>query len=100
MNGSESWDLEQVYDEKIAPLMTQIIAICKEHRIPVVASFAYARNADEDDTALCTTVLPFEGREVDSFVEAARAVYRRRSGIVALTITSGPAGDGKKGRGT
>lgn len=28
---------EQVYDEKIAPLMTQIIAICQEHKIAMLA---------------------------------------------------------------
>lgn len=35
------YNLESVYDEKISPLMTQIIAICKEHNMPMVASFAY-----------------------------------------------------------
>ena len=32
----EQWTKEDVYDEQIAPLMAQIIAICKEHRIPLV----------------------------------------------------------------
>lgn len=30
---------EQVYDEQIAPLMTQIIAVCKEHKVPMLAEF-------------------------------------------------------------
>ena len=33
------WDKEAIYDEKISPLMTQIIALCKQHGIPVVARF-------------------------------------------------------------
>lgn len=32
-------DKEEAYDSKINPLMARIIAICKEHKIPMVASF-------------------------------------------------------------
>jgi hypothetical protein len=46
-----------VYDEEIAPLMAQIIAICKEHRIPLVAQFNYAAT-DEDGPSFCTTIIP------------------------------------------
>lgn len=31
---------EQAYDSKIHPLMSQIIKICKKHKIAMVASFA------------------------------------------------------------
>lgn len=31
---------EQIYDERIAPLMAQILDICKAHKIAMVASFA------------------------------------------------------------
>src|SRR4051812_9804430 len=30
---------EAVYDERISPLMAQIIVICKKNKIPMVASF-------------------------------------------------------------
>lgn len=40
---------EKVYDEKIAPLMTQIITICDEHKMPYHCSFMF--RADE----LCTS---------------------------------------------
>jgi len=33
------YDKEQIYDEKISPLMTQIIQICKENDIKMVADF-------------------------------------------------------------
>ena len=36
----EHYNLESIYDEKISPLMRQIIDICKEHNMPMVASFA------------------------------------------------------------
>ena len=41
---------EKIYDEKIAPLMTQIIEICKEHKLPMFATFQY------DKYDFCTTV--------------------------------------------
>ncbi len=46
---------EQIYDEKIAPLMTQIIEVCRASGISMIASFAIA---NEDDPDLrCTTHL-------------------------------------------
>lgn len=50
----ENFDLEKVYDEKIAPLMTQIIAICKEHKMPFAAQFMYANDEDEGEQ-YCTS---------------------------------------------
>lgn len=35
---------EPVYDEKIAPLMQQIIDICSEHELPFFAVFEYNPN--------------------------------------------------------
>lgn len=46
---------EQVYDERIAPLMEQIIAICKEHKIAVLANFSTPNSQDEH--LVCTTAL-------------------------------------------
>ena len=45
-------DKEKVYDEQIAPLMKQIIDICKEHEIAHVCSFALS---DSETGLLCTT---------------------------------------------
>ncbi|WP_175810615.1 hypothetical protein [Burkholderia cepacia] len=47
---------EQIYDEKISPLMTQIIAICKEHGIPIVASF-FTPGDDDPELAVTTALL-------------------------------------------
>lgn len=44
---------EQVYDASIYPLMKQIIAICEEHNIAMVASFAVPNSTDPD--LMCTT---------------------------------------------
>lgn len=35
-------DQEHVYDARISPLVTQILAICRESGMPFVASFEYA----------------------------------------------------------
>ena len=47
---------EGAYDEHISPLMTQIIRLCKAHKINMAAQFALDVN-DEDSTMFCTTVL-------------------------------------------
>lgn len=39
---SQVKDNEKVYDEQIAPLVDQIIAICNENDLPFVADFEYA----------------------------------------------------------
>lgn len=46
---------EFVYDEQINPLMAKIIAICREHKIPMAATFEYAPGD------FCSTLLPFDG---------------------------------------
>ena len=44
---------EEIYDEQISPLMTQIIAICKENKIANVCSFSL----DLDEGLCCTTCM-------------------------------------------
>ena len=46
---------EQVYDEKISPLMAQIIKECHEHKISMVCTFSIPN--DEDPDLECTTAL-------------------------------------------
>lgn len=40
---------EEIYDEKIAQLMAEIIAICQQHKIAMLASFTIST---EDDPTL------------------------------------------------
>ena len=47
---------EQIYDDKISPLMAQIITICKIHKIPIVASF-FIPGADDPELAVTTALL-------------------------------------------
>ncbi len=80
---SEPWDEEKVYDEKISPLMTQIIALCKEHKIPMAATFQYC-DKPEEGPGYCTTILPM-GRAADRMNRVIGAM--RPEGPVALAIT-------------
>jgi hypothetical protein len=89
MIGGECWDEESAYDEKIAPLMKQIIAICKEHRIPLIASFQY-QTTDEHGDAYCTTTLPFDGRTGEKLTRAMSVMRVERPIVLAETITTDP----------
>ena len=46
---------EQIYDTKIEPLMTQIISICQDHKIAMLASFDIGH--PDDEGLRCTTAL-------------------------------------------
>ena len=46
---------EQIHDTKIGPLMDQIIAICEEHKIAMLASFALP--VDDNPGLGCITLL-------------------------------------------
>lgn len=88
---SNYYNLESVYDEQISPLMKQIIDICKEHNMPMVASFAY-ENSEEKGHGLCTTALTFEGRHIKEFADATSAI-RSNHFFAAFTIMSGVKGE-------
>lgn len=86
----EQWTKEDVYDEQIAPLMAQIIAICQEHRIPLVAQFNYA--ADEDGPLFCTTILPASALDRDDDGQSqrmARVASRRVSWLLPSRAKKG-----------
>ena len=75
---------EQAYDEKINPLMTQIIADCKEHGIAMLATFAIP--TPEDDGLCCTTHLPDEtGALPEHIKRAAREVTRGHGSAMMIT---------------
>ncbi|WP_321782385.1 hypothetical protein [Burkholderia pyrrocinia] len=46
---------EHVYDDQISPLMAQILSICKDHKIAMLASFSIP--SDEDPELACTSAL-------------------------------------------
>lgn len=81
---------ETAYDERIAPLMTQIIALCQEHKINMFATFALDEHG-EDGLLKCTTALSgcdpddADGRKM---VNACDDVARPKPFYAAFTITT------------
>lgn len=86
-----SFDKESVYDEQISPLMTQIIAICKEHNIPMVAQFQYA-DTEDNGPAYVTTSLPIKDYASDHIREMGRRLQPPRPICIAETIATAPDG--------
>ena len=86
------FDLERVYDELINPLMTQIISICNEHKMPMLCSFAYKNDAETGENFCSTALNGFTDRVVPSFNEAIR-IIRPSNSVIAITVISGTRGE-------
>ena len=85
------WTKESVYDEQIDPLMKRIIAICKEHEIPLVAVFQF-QDTVQGGPGYCTTMLPCP-RESLAMRDLNQYVASRRVPVaLAETITTNPDG--------
>lgn len=81
---------EAIYDEHISPLMAQIIALCKEHKINFAGQFSLGIDPNEDETLWCATVLPMDQSDEEGFqrVKELRRVMYPRALVLALTIFS------------
>ncbi|MGW5954924.1 hypothetical protein [Bacillus mycoides] len=55
------YDKEKIYDEEIAPLMQQILEICKREELPMVAQFYHAEESPYDEESVtplyCTSII-------------------------------------------
>ncbi len=74
---------EEIYDSEISPHMVEIIRICKEHQISMVASFSIP--TEEDEGCRCTTALLVpEWDPPEDFKAAYQMVHKS---FVAFTST-------------
>lgn len=81
---------EDVYDERIAPLMSQIISVCKEHKIAMLATFSL----DVSEGLQCTTALLTDDFEpTREMVEAGEIIYPPVPSPMMLKVSKG---DGSK----
>lgn len=84
------YDKEQIYDEKIYPLMDKIIDICKENDIQMVFS-CYLRADDEGDLH-CTTYLESKEENCEALKDANKVIQcgyvASRPFVMASTITT------------
>jgi hypothetical protein len=77
-------DLEPIYDEQIAPLMTEIIRICKEHQLPMLATFQLNDGDEADDgPLLCTSTLLPDGCD-NRLLNAKRVIYNGWNAVPSL----------------
>ena len=83
---ADEFDLEEVYDAEIAPLMSQIIEICKRREMPMIASFCFRHREDGDD--FCTTLLPRSDWQSPVFSRAYQEI-RSQPGFFAFTVHEG-----------
>lgn len=90
---AEKHPKEAFYDEKISPLMAQIIALCKEAKINMVADFSLGPDPNNDDEPMfCTTSLPNLDPDDEAGMERMTRAYRTlrpRSDFMAFTIIGG-----------
>ena len=78
---------EQVYDAEIAPLVGQIIGLCKRHKIPMIANF----NLDHDGDGLqCTTnIFGDDWEPTEGMRQAYLAMAPRESHVTMITTRDG-----------
>lgn len=92
----KQYDAESVYDESIAPLMAQILQICKQHEIPMLATFQL-NNASTDphgegSDLWCTSLMAqYEHGDNDRLMRGHRELNRKKSYSVLITATNGGA---------
>lgn len=83
---------EDAYDTLISPLIAQVIALCKEHKINAFATFALDAREDDGRVLRCTTSLPVDKTDEEGFalVEALHDVAKPPPTFAAFTIITKP----------
>lgn len=76
---------ERIYDEQISPLMTQIIAICKEHDIPLVATFQLDDERGEKAEGFCCSTALVPEDACRSVKEAYAGAYPKRASPMMIS---------------
>ena len=82
---------EEVYDSQISPHMAAIVSICKEHDIPLVASFQLDDDRGKPDLHCTTAIIPRDGSE--KLKRAWDELKPRRLPMMQITTTKA---DGSK----
>lgn len=79
---------EQIYDAQISPLMVQIIAICKQHKIPVVATFGLGQD-DNGDLHCTTVIIPKDFEPSEMLTDLNARIYPETRGPMMITTRDG-----------
>ncbi|MDF2790461.1 MAG: hypothetical protein K0S80_3562 [Neobacillus sp.] len=93
------YDKEEIYDNKISPLMKQIIEICKREEIPMAASFFIKEELQDEEfyegqPMYCSTVLAFKGKteghdQIKFLSEAIKYGRKGKPFVAAFTVRHG-----------
>lgn len=91
---------EEIYDSQISPLMQQIIGVCREHGIAMMASFAIDHDGEgpegQDCSALvCSTILPDGNDKPNPRFAQAFELIRRAGRPAPMMLTTEHAGGSK-----
>lgn len=85
------YNKEGVYDEKIYPLMDEIIKLCQENNIQMLASFALKDEDEVGENLACTTYLESSEYNIDSILDARNVILDgymvQKPYIITATIT-------------
>jgi hypothetical protein len=81
---------EDFYDKKIAPLMKQVIALSKEAKINMAATFALDPNEDDGAVLYCTTIIPVDPKDKEGSMrlKELEAVLYPKPTFMAFAITT------------
>lgn len=68
----ENYDLEEIIDDKIQPLLKTIVNICSEYNIPMLSTFQYKNT--EEKVMFCTTVVLPKARTSEKLLDTAKFI--------------------------
>jgi len=80
------FNLEGVYDDQIAPLMAEIIQICKTHKLPMFAVFQYEATDEEQGNGYVRTRIPADGENRELFDDLQALSGRNINAPLVATI--------------
>lgn len=80
---------EAVYDERISPLVGQIIEICQEYHIPLVATFELGVNDENGETLNCSTVIELEHAIEPKMKVLSDTIYPPEKPLSMVTVRDG-----------
>lgn len=92
MSDEPRTEKERIYDNEVSPLMTQIIAICKEHKINMAATFSLDIDPEPEQPLYCTTILRADKSDEDGSkrMDECDAVMYPQHHYAAITIVTTP----------
>ncbi|WP_409346806.1 hypothetical protein [Paenibacillus sp. MBLB4367] len=87
------YDKESVYDERIAPLMHEILQICKAEEIPMMATF-YLKSEDvtpsDEGNMNCTSWIQPKDNTPEHYPKmCSLARHGEKPYVMAVTVTKG-----------